>query len=134
MFHNFGSADLSGLDAFCAQIVIFDFGRQMQWKANLNFTATYFSTGTTALIHMMKGAPIAIHGFDFGKGSHGHYFARVAFETCHDVAGEGFLFQQLQRDGVLVPLPCLEAADLEELRRECAIMPLIPPANRWAMY
>lgn len=112
-----------------AQIAVHDFKQQQLWKRNLNFTGRYFSTGMVAIIQRIHEAPIAIHGFDFGKGSHGHYFQQKAQETCHDMAGEGFLFQQLQREGVLVPLACLESADLQELRRECAIMPLIPPAN-----
>eukprot|EP00873_Tetraselmis_striata_P006571 jgi/Tetstr1/426835/TSEL_017050.t1 len=113
-------------------ITAFDFKQQEHWKAALKFTSKYFSTGIVALIHLREEAPIAIHGFDFAKGSHGHYFARLTGDACHDVAAEGFIFQQLQRDGVIVPLACLESEDLEELRRECAITRIVPPANPYA--
>mmetsp|Transcript_19062 Transcript_19062/g.47986 ORF Transcript_19062/g.47986 Transcript_19062/m.47986 type:complete len:355 (-) Transcript_19062:257-1321(-) len=114
-------------------IKLFDLREQQLWKANFNFTAKFFSTGVVALIQLLPRAPIAVHGFDFAKGSNGHYFARVSKETCHDVAAEGFLFQQLQRDGVLVPLACLESAGLDELYRECAVTRIVPPANRYTL-
>jgi hypothetical protein len=110
---------------------MFDYPNEQRWRGILNFTGKYFSTGMVTLIHLTNVAPVGIHGFDFGKGSHGHYFAQLTQDTCHDVAGEGFIFQQLQRDGVLVPLACLEAVDKEEAMRECTVMPLIPPANKY---
>jgi len=120
-----------GLRVKKLKILMFDADATSRWRKQLNFTGRYFSTGMVTLIKMYGQAPIGIYGFDFAKGSHGHYFAQLSADTCHDVAGEGFVFQQLQRDGVVVPLPCLEAASAEEALAECALMRLVPPANKY---
>eukprot|EP00951_Prasinocladus_malaysianus_P031791 scaffold306683_cov39-Prasinocladus_malaysianus.AAC.1 len=99
------------------------------WKKNLCFQGAYFSTGLVAILRSLKSAPLIIHGFDFGKGSHGHYFKRLTEDTCHDVTGEGFIMQQLERDGVVVRLTCLEALSVEEMDRECRVITLTPAAN-----
>mmetsp|Transcript_40480 Transcript_40480/g.96212 ORF Transcript_40480/g.96212 Transcript_40480/m.96212 type:complete len:427 (+) Transcript_40480:43-1323(+) len=102
------------------------------WKGKVNFTGSYFSTGLVTIFQNLRRPPVVIHGFDFGKGSHEHYFQTKGEDTCHDITGEGFLLQQMERDGLVVRLPCLEASTVEEMNDRCRVSTIVPPAYKYS--
>ena len=101
-------------------------------RRKYHFSERFFSMGMIAIAQNLQHPPVVLHGFDFGKGSHGHYWENLrSKETCHNVRGEGFAIQQMEKQGDVVRLKCLMAQTAQEVDAECRVSTLVAPQQNW---